>query len=57
METWDSASKKALEQLFGRLLMVVACHNWGKAFSSKKQLSGCRNQKGNLLGAKCRVGP
>lgn len=57
METWDSVSKKGLEQLFGRLLMVVACHNWGKAFSSKKQLSGCRNQKGNLLGAKCRVGP
>lgn len=57
MKIWDSVSKKGLEQLFGGLLMVVACHNWGKTFRSKKQLSGCRNQKGNLLGAKCRVGP
>lgn len=49
LKTWDSVSKKGLEQLFGGLQ--------GECFQEKVTVSGCCNQKGNLLGGKYRVGP
>lgn len=48
LKTWDSVSKKGLEQLFGGLHCF---------FQEKETVSGCCSQKGNLLGRKYRVGP